>query len=64
MTAHLTTQADKLAREARRYLEVVEMFAALGSDPHAVARARAARKRHVEARPLQAARKGVRRWTR
>jgi hypothetical protein len=64
MTAHLTTEADELAREAGRYLDVVEAFAALGSDPHAGARARAARKRRVEARSLQSARKGVRRWTR
>lgn len=64
MTAHLTTEADKLAREAGRYLDVVDTFAALGSDPHAGARARAARRRHVEERSLQTARKGVRRWTR
>jgi hypothetical protein len=64
MTAHLTTEADKLAREAGRYLDVVDMFAALASDPHAGARARAARKRHLEARSLQTARKGARRWTR
>ena len=64
MTAHLTTEADKLAREAGRYLDVVDTFAALGSDPHAGARARAARERHVEERSLQTARKGVRRWTR
>lgn len=62
MTAHLTTRGDELARETRRYLEAVETFAALGPDPHAAARARAARKRHIEARSLQTARKGVRRW--
>lgn len=65
MTGHVTsTQADELAGEARRYLEVVETFAALGADPHARARARAARKRHIEERSPQTARKGVRRWTR
>jgi hypothetical protein len=64
MTAYLTTRADALAREARRYLEVVETFAALDADPHGGARAGAARKRHIEPRSLQTARKGVRRWTR
>jgi hypothetical protein len=64
MTTHLTTRADEHARETRHYLEAVETFAALGSDPHATARAHAARKRHTEARPLQTARKGVCRWMR
>lgn len=64
MSADLTTRADELAREAHRYLEVVETFASLGSDPHAAARAGAARVRHIETGSLQMARKGVRRWTR
>jgi microcystin degradation protein MlrC len=64
MTTHLTTRSDDHARETRRYLEAVETFAAFGSDPHAAARAHAARKRHIEARSLQTARKGVRRWMR
>jgi hypothetical protein len=40
--------ADTVAREAARYLKVVELFAALGADPHAGARARAARARAAE----------------
>jgi hypothetical protein len=40
--------ADAVAREAARYLRVVELFAALGADPHAAARARAARARAAE----------------
>jgi hypothetical protein len=56
-----------VAREASSYLEVVEVFAALGADPHATARARAARARANEQRGMQSpgaamARKGVLRW--
>ncbi len=29
--------ADAVAREAARYLKVVELFATLGADPHAAA---------------------------
>lgn len=61
------TVAD-VAGEASRYLEAVEVFAALGADPHAVARARAAHARaHEErtTRPAAAtAHKGARRWRR
>ena len=64
MTAHLTTRADELAREACRYLDVVETFAALGADPHATARRSAAQQRCSEQRTLQTTRKGVLRWTR
>jgi hypothetical protein len=65
MSAHIaTTGADELAREACRYLDVVEAFAALGADPHATARRRAAQERCSEQRTLQTTRKGVRRWTR
>lgn len=39
------TIRDKLAKEAERYLLVVEEFAVLGADPHAEARDRAARAR-------------------
>ena len=59
--------AETLAREADRYLIVVERFAALSADPHAVARARAARARADECRVSPAAaskRRGVRRWRR
>jgi hypothetical protein len=48
-----------IAKEARRYLEVVDAFAALDADPHAAARARAARARETQA---DVARKGVFRW--
>jgi hypothetical protein len=39
---------DELAEEAQRYLDVVAGFAALGVDPHAGARARAASERARE----------------
>lgn len=42
------TASDRLAAEAERYLDVVERFAALGADPHAGARAQAARARSNE----------------
>jgi hypothetical protein len=65
MTAHLgITRADELARVASRYLDAVETFAALGADPHATARRRAAHQRCSEQRTLQTTRKGVLRWTR
>ena len=65
MTAHITTtRTDDLAREACRYLDVVETFAALGADPHGTARRRAAQQRCSEQRTLQTTRKGVLRWTR
>ena len=65
MTAHpATTRADVLAREACRYLDVVEAFAALGADPHARARRRAAEQRCSEQRTLQSTRKGALRWMR
>jgi hypothetical protein len=41
-------EANIVAREAARYLQVVELFAALGADPHAAARALAARARAAE----------------
>jgi len=64
MSARLTIRADELAREVGRYLDVIEAFAALGADPHAPARRRAAHQRRSEQRTRQATRKGVRRWTR
>jgi hypothetical protein len=64
MSAHLNARADALALEARCYLDVVETFAALGADPHATARRRAAQQRCSEQRTLQTTRKGVLRWTR
>jgi len=64
MSADLTIRADELAREAGRYLDVVEAFAELGADPHATARRRAAHQRCREQRTRQSARRGVRRWTR
>lgn len=47
------TSGDELAAEIKRYLGVVERFAALGADPHAEARARAA---HARANELAARR--------
>ena len=53
-----------VAEEARRYLEVVDTFAALDADPHAAARARAACARAREDRTPHAVtpRKAVFRW--
>jgi len=45
------TIRDRVAEEANRYLAVVEVFAALGADPHAEARSRAARARAGELKP-------------
>lgn len=42
------TLRERLAREAERYLVTVDAFAALGADPHAQARAEAARARANE----------------
>jgi hypothetical protein len=61
--------ANAVAREAAHYLNVVELFAALGADPHAAARARAARARTAERRaarmPAAATkRRGAPRWRR
>jgi len=53
--------AERLAREASRYLDVIETFAGLDADPHAAARARAARARRTEAQSAQTAGKGGRR---
>jgi hypothetical protein len=41
-------KAEGVAREAARYLEVLDVFAALGVDPHADARAKAAKARASE----------------
>jgi hypothetical protein len=65
--AHRTQKrVEKIAREAARYLDTVELFAALDADPHAEARARAARARANDDRAAQTtvrnARKGVPRW--
>ena len=53
-----------VAEEARRYLEVVDSFAALDADPHAAARMRAAYARAREDLDPHAvtARKAVFRW--
>jgi hypothetical protein len=62
---HRTKAAD-VAREALRYLDVVELFASLDADPHASARARAAHARRAEDRvthtPQPRTRKAVNRW--
>lgn len=67
MSAHLAptnSKADKLASEAARYLDAVEVFASLGADPHAAVRARAARARRTENQSAQTRREEVRRWAR
>jgi hypothetical protein len=62
--ARFHTLAAEVAREASRYLDVVDVFASLGADPHAGARVRAAQARRAEdgaARAAQSrARKAVR----
>ena len=63
MSATSERRRRELAEEARRYLEIVDSFAALGVDPHAAARARTARARSREDRTIQApTRKAVFRW--
>lgn len=54
--------ADALAREAARYLNVVDLFVALGADPHAAACARAASERAARTHTPATKRRGVRRW--
>jgi len=58
-----TRRGETIAAEARRYLDVVGTFAALGADPHACARMRAA---DARAREHTVARSGgrVRGWRR
>lgn len=57
---------EEIAAEACQYLDALETFAALDADPHADARARAARERAVEdegGRPQAAAeRRSILRW--
>ena len=60
-----TRSRTRVAEEAARYLETVDLFASLDADPHADARTRAAFARACEALRTQAgrpARKGVLRW--
>lgn len=62
-------RAEKIAREASRYLDTVELFSALDADPHAAARARAARARANEEQraaqpPARSAHEGAPRWRR
>lgn len=62
------TQATDVAREASRYLDVVELFASLDADPHANARAHAAHAlsrrgpRRPHPQPRTRTRKAVNRW--
>jgi hypothetical protein len=67
MTAHLahtSSLGEALACEAARYLDVVDVFAGCGADPHAAKRARAAQARQREDHSPATARTGVRRWGR
>ena len=61
----LTTRrrGETIAAEARRYLDVVDTFAALGADPHARARIRAADARAREHTIIRSRRR-VRGWRR
>lgn len=52
-----TRRGETIAAEARRYLDVVDAYAALGADPHARARMQAA---DVRAREHTVARSGRR----
>ena len=66
MTAHLAHTSrlgEALAGEAARYLDVSDVFARCGADPHAAVRARAAQARRRES-AATTARTGVRRWGR
>lgn len=62
-TRNSSGRGETIAAEARRYLDVVDSFAALGADPHAPARMRAA---DARAREHTFARSGrrVRGWRR
>lgn len=55
---------DTIAAEACRYLEVVDVFATLGADPHACVRARAAQARARESITQLDARRRSRAWRR
>ena len=59
-----TDQRERLALEASRYLAVVDAFAGLDADPHARARAHAARARSREDHAATLRRRGVRGWRR
>lgn len=60
-----TEQRERLAQEASRYLAAVDAFAGLDADPHAEARAHAARARSRDDHSaMLRPRKGVRGWHR
>jgi hypothetical protein len=58
-----TRLGETIAAEARRYLDVVDTFAALGADPHARARMRAPDARAREHTVVRSGRR-VRGWRR
>jgi len=60
-TLNTRGRSETIAAEARRYLDVVETFAALGADPHARARMRAADARAREHAAVLSGRR-VRAW--
>jgi hypothetical protein len=62
-TLNTHSRGETIAAEARRYLDVVDMFAALGADPHARARMRAAGARAREHTVARSGRR-VRGWRR
>jgi hypothetical protein len=62
-TLNIRGRGETIAAEARRYLDVVDAFAALGADPHARARMRAANARVSEHTIVRSGRR-VRGWRR
>ena len=62
-TLNTRGRGETIAAEARRYLDVVDSFAALGADPHAQARMRAADARAREHTVVRSGRR-ARAWRR
>jgi hypothetical protein len=62
-TLNTRGRGETIAAEARRYLDVVDTFAALGADPHGRARTRAADARAREHTVVRSGRR-VRGWRR
>lgn len=62
-TLNTGRRVETIAAEARRYLDAVDTFAALGADPHARARMRAADARAREHTLIRSGRR-ARAWRR
>ena len=63
-TLNTHNTCDAIAAEACRYLEVVDVFATLGADPHAPVRARAEQARARECITQPGAGRRARGWRR